>query len=124
MSDRRIDPVLVGESLNAPFFPTRGALGVLVEEVFASSQLLVVEDNTKIKVTTGFSESPPDIFDLHSLVVPSTQDAEVRARGGTDQPVRVVFLAGASSSFAMLLQIEIPASSIWMRSREAECFQL
>ena len=94
-----------------------------MEEVFASGQLPIVEHNTNIKVPTGFPESSPDVFYIHSLVVPSTQDAEVRARGGTDQPVRVVFLAGASCQFAMVLQIKVPASSIRMGSREVECFQ-
>ena len=67
MSHRRIDSVLIRESLNAPFFPTRGALRVLVEEVFAPGQLPIVEHNTELKVPTGFAESSPDVFDLHLL---------------------------------------------------------
>ena len=81
MAHRRVDSVLVRESLYAPFFPTRGALGVLVEEMFASGQLAIVEDNTTIKVTTGFTEPSPDVFYVHSLVVPLAQDAEVRTWG-------------------------------------------
>ena len=96
---------------------------MLVEEVFASGQLPIVEHNTELKVPTGFTESSPDVFDLHSLMVPSPQDAEVRARGGTYQPVRIIFLAGASCQFAMLLQIEVPTSSIRMGSREVKCLQ-
>ena len=95
MSHRRVDSVLVRESFDAPFFPTRSTLGVLVEEVFASGQLPIVEYNTKLKVPTGFPESSPDILDLHSLVVPSPQDTEVRAWRRTYQPVRVVFFACA-----------------------------
>ena len=96
---------------------------MLVEEVFASGQLPIVEHNTDFKVTTGFTESSPDVFYLHSLVVPSPQGAEVRARGRTYQPVRIVFLAGASCQFVMVLQIEVPTSSIWMGSREVKCLQ-
>ena len=55
---------------------------MLVEEVFAPGQLPIVEHNTELKVPTGFAEPSPDVFDVHSLVVPSSQDTEVRARGG------------------------------------------
>ena len=114
VSNRRVDSVLVRESFDAPFSPTRGTLRVLVEEVLASGQLPLVKHNTELQVPTGFPESSPDVLDLHSLMVPSTQDTEVRARGGTDQPVRVIFLAGASSQFAMLFQVEVPTSSLGM----------
>ena len=88
-----------------------------MEEMFAPGQLPIVEHNTELKVPTGFAESSPDVFDFHPLMVPSPQDTEVRARGRTYQPVRVVFLAGASCQFAMLLQIEVPTSSVRMGSR-------
>ena len=95
MSHGRVDSVLIRESFNASFFPTRGALRVLVKEVFAPGQLPIVERNTELKVPTGFAESSPDVFNCHSLVVPSPQDAEVRTWGRTYQPVRVVFFAYA-----------------------------
>ena len=81
MPDRRVDSVLVRESFDAPFFPIRGTLRVLVEEVLASGQVSIVEHNTELKVPTGFTESSPDVFDFASLVVPSPQDTEVRTLG-------------------------------------------
>ena len=81
MSNRRADSVTIRESFDASFSPARGALGVLVEEVFAPGQLPIVEHNTEFEMPTGFPESSPDVFYLHSFVIPSPQDAEVRARG-------------------------------------------
>ena len=92
-----------------------------MKEEFAPGQLPVIEHYTEFKVATGFAEPSPDVFDCHSLMVPSPQDAEVRARGRTYQPVRVVFFASASCQFAMLLQIEVPTSSVGMGSGEVKC---
>ncbi len=104
MSHRRADSVFVRESFNTPFFPTRGALRVLVKEVFAQGKLPIVENYTELKVPTGFAESSPDVLDLHSLVVTSPQDTEVSAGGRAYQPVRIIFRADASCQFAMLFQ--------------------
>ena len=71
MSNRRVDSVTIRESVNAYFSPTRGALVVLVEEVFAPGQLPIVEHNTEFKMPTGFVESSPDILNCHSLTVQS-----------------------------------------------------
>ena len=106
MSHRRVDSVLVRGSLNASFFPTRGALRVLVKEVFAPGQLPIIELNTELQVPTGFTESSPDVFNVHPLVVPLPQDTEVRTWWRTYQPVRVTFLAYADCQFAMLFQIK------------------
>jgi len=121
MSDCGVDSIAICESFDASLSPARSTLGVLVEEMFAPGQLPIVEHNTEFEMTTSFAESSSDIFYLHPLMVPSPQDTEVRARGRTDQPVGVVFFAGASCQFAMLLQIEVPTSSIGMGSREVEC---
>ena len=121
MAYRRIDSVLVRESFDAPFFPTRSPLGVFVEEVFPSGQLPIVEFNTKLKVPTGFRSLllTSSIFILLWFHRPRTLKSV--QGGGTYQPVRIVFLAGASCQFAMLLQIEVPTSSIRMGSREVKC---
>jgi hypothetical protein len=55
-----------------------------MEKVFATGELPLIKHNTELKVTTGFTEPPPDVFDLHALVVPSPQDTKVRAWGRTD----------------------------------------
>jgi len=81
MSDCGVDPIAICESFDASFSPTRGTLGVLMEEMFAPGQLPIVEHNTELEMPTGFTQSSSDIFYLHPLVVPSPQDTEVRARG-------------------------------------------
>ena len=84
MSDCGADSVAICESLDASFSPTRGTLGVLMEEMFAPGQLPNVEHNTELEMPTGFTEPSPDILDLHPLMVPPTQDTEVRAWWGTN----------------------------------------
>ena len=121
MSDCGADSIAICESFDASFSPARGTLGVFMEKMLAPGQLPIVEHNAEFEMPTGFAQSSSDIFNLHPLVVPSPQDAEVRARGRTDQPVRVVFFASASCQFAMLFQIEVPTSSVGMTSREVEC---
>ena len=81
---------------------------MLVQEVLAASQLLVVEHDAKLKMTACLAKPSPDVLDLHPFMVPLSQDAEVRTWRGTYQPVRIVILANASCQIAMLFQIEIP----------------
>ena len=96
---------------------------MLVELMFASGQLPIVQRNTKHQVSASFTDSSSDILDLHSFMVPSSQDAEVRTRGGTDYPIGIVSFTNASRLIAMLFQIEVPAPSVRMGSREVERFQ-
>ena len=93
-----------------------------MQEVLTAGQLPVVEQDTELEMPTGFTKPSSDVLNLHPLLVPSPQDAEVRARGRTYQPVRVVFLANTNWQFAMLSQIEVPTSSVRMGSGDVECF--
>lgn len=94
---------------------------MLVQEMLPASQLLVVEHDAKLEVPACLTKSSSDVLDLHPLVVPLPQDAEVRTWRGTYQSIGIVILADASCQIAMLFKIEVPTSSPRVRSGEIEC---